>query len=174
MPSKVIKHGKVSKYFTHQRGNTNSSPKVAAHLKLFNHDDDVCATYKSYVLYILFPLVAQKKQHDALHSCLCFYPHALYATKLTDQHTQSCYPAVDASTQTRDNPGHGQGSTQLHLPPAFHILIFIQNFEARQISTDLFLFTCWSTELLGGCVAHSQPTAIIAQAAQLCHPTGPH
>lgn len=58
-----------------------------------------------------------------------------------------------------------------HLP-AFHILIFVQNFEVRQISTNLFLFIwSWSIELLGG----SQPThGHHYPGSRALHPTGPH
>lgn len=75
--------------------------------------------------------------------------------------------------QPRTWAGWHTAASPPHLP-AFHILFFVQNFEARQISTNLVLFTwSWSTELLGGYVARSHTTAIIIQAAWLCTPQVP-
>lgn len=88
------------------------------------------------MLYILLPSVAEKNQHGALYSCLYFYLHALYATKHTDQHTQSCYLAVDASTQARDNPGHGQGGTQLHPPHICQLSTFY--FLSKTLNRDKY------------------------------------
>lgn len=75
--------------------------------------------------------------------------------------------------QPRTWAGWHTAASPPHLP-AFHILFFVQNFEARQISTNLVLFTwSWSTELLGGYVARSHPMDIIIQAAWLCTPQVP-